>query len=279
MDKNRKNWKSENQIESLSPSELGTNWPFSYTFTVDLFELNRYGNCSLLKDFLIDTWLPFEKEDSDYDSDSDEYLENKKFDSWPRLKYKEFFIDKSVVFFEKKELVNEKTKTKVYTLNEISYETLICEGATVYIDLFFKGRYIGGDEKLLKIYSKLYVWNVIFCYLLFTPYSSSIRKVLEKENYPTKYGKEIFTHFLYQFGSIQPNGKLGSLFNIPYLGEKPSIFLNKEVKSLEERFENVFAISNIPTKKGEKLFKDFFVTKSLNETISYYERQNPYLQG
>ena len=102
MDKNRRNLKSENKIESLSPSEIVTNWPFSYSFTIDLFQLNRYGNCWLLKDFLIATWLPYQEDDSEYDPDSDENLECKKFDSWPRLKYSEFFIDKSVVFFEKK---------------------------------------------------------------------------------------------------------------------------------------------------------------------------------
>jgi hypothetical protein len=286
MDKESTNSKSENNIESFLPSQLDSNWPFSFDFTRDLFELNRYGNFSSLRDFLINTWViykeqTFHKEDSENDSDSDEDLDSKVIDSWPRLKYKGFFIEKNLIFFEKKEeikdlypLVNDNIqdlgedtiKTKVYTLNDISYETLICKGIKAYIDLFFKGGFIDRDEKSIKTFSVTLVWSVILSYLLFTPYSSSIRKVLEKENYPTRYRNEIITGFLIKFMSINSYRSPPKLFNAEVSDTSVGSV------TFQEGFKNVFAISNIPINEAEKLIKGFFVTKNLNEIISYYEK-------
>lgn len=162
MDRNMANSNSEKNIESFVPIQLETNWPFSIDFTVDFFEWNKYGSYSSLKDFLISTWLDYKAyylEDSreeDFDYDSDEILESQDIDSWPRLRYEGFFIENNRVFFkevvkvvnqktrdfteEKRDFTEEKRQFKVYSLNDISYETLICKGIESYIDLFCKGR-------------------------------------------------------------------------------------------------------------------------------------------
>ncbi len=266
MDKNTTNSNSKNNIKSFVKSQLDTNWPFSFQFTEDFLNYNKYGRYSSLKNFLISTWLEY-KEATFYsgneldgiepDSESEDDLEPQEIDSWPQLKYDEFFIENNRVFF--KERVNQNTGSfKVYTLNDISYKTLICKNIENYIDLFFKEGALVEDEKITKYLSWMYVWGIIFHYLLFTTSSSSILKVLDKKNYRTLYKKEILIGFKIQFQKFDDSELL-------YL-------FNTKMENLQKRLENVFAFSSIPPHEAEKLIKDFFLTKNFNEIISYYKK-------
>ena len=147
MSKNTENFNNDSIMETFPPrfplNRLETNWPFSMDFTRDFFRLNKSGYYSSLEDFLISVSLPLDIENS---SSSDEDLEKYKNYFRRNLKYKEFFIEDNNVFF--KESVKKDTRfleknelePKVYSLNNIPYETLVYKNSLFYIDFFIKGK-------------------------------------------------------------------------------------------------------------------------------------------
>lgn len=61
---------------------------------------------------------------------------------------------------------------------------------------------MGPDEDSIETYSITYLWGRILDYLLFTPYSSSIIKVLEKGNFITIHKRQILTGFQLEFQNM-----------------------------------------------------------------------------
>ena len=268
--------KNSNNIKDFPWSLLKENWPFSLELAEDLFKLNSNRICPSFKKFLIFTWLDGCEETSEIDSSSsisDENPDDKNMKPWPYLKYKGFFIKNDIVYFKKSanqkskfldNLTEKNSQICVYTLEKIPYQVLICEATRFYIKSFFQGKTRGiseGGEKSeyqLKYFSTHMVWPAIFDYLLFTPYSFSIRRVLEEEKYTVTYKKQILCGFYIPSTNI--NSYQSDL-------NKLLIFFNTEVEeslaldnlfALRERFENLFASSGLSTNKSNELIDNFF---------------------
>ena len=123
----------QKSLEEFSLKKFKKKWPFDRELAVDIFRGNRYGRYASFKQFLISTWLEYERMNSEDDEstyDLDDYLSNEKVDSWPVLKYKGFFIKNGILYF--KESVNE--KTHIYRLNDSYNETRIVEATRFYIN-------------------------------------------------------------------------------------------------------------------------------------------------
>ena len=99
-----------NSVADFPPSRLKTNWPFSIEFTQDLFRQNKYGGYLSFKHFLVETWINQVIEEKEFkelkkswgyndSSEDDEEIVDLENESWPKLKYPNFFIEDNVVFF------------------------------------------------------------------------------------------------------------------------------------------------------------------------------------
>lgn len=282
---------NSNDIKDFPLSRLDNQWPFSLELATTLFMANSKKLYPSFKEFLISTWLNYCEEISNIDSSSsssDEDADDKNTTSWPHLKYDGFFIENGRVYFQ--EVGNQKSKTLdnltekeseicVYTLEKIPYRMIIREATRFYIKSFFQGKIMfvseGGKrgEDQLRSFSAYKVWPVIFDYLLFTPYSFCIRRLLEEEKYTTTYEKEIIGGFYIPSKNIT---------SFQYDLNKLLVFFNTEIEenlaldnlfALRERFENLFASSGLSTNKSNELIDNFFSTKSFHEIASYYEKE------
>ena len=83
----------------------------------------------------------------------------------------------------------EELTIKIYTLDHIPYQTIICEGTKFYINNYFQGSIINLDVVCLNVVSMSLVWSPVFHYLLWTPSSSSMKNMLENQNYRKNYIK------------------------------------------------------------------------------------------
>lgn len=199
-DNNENKDNNDKNIERFPLSRLDNNWPFSIKFASDLFNYNKYGYYLSLKEFLIATWLEtisLNSEDSEDSEDSEseneelnEALKIKKLGFWPNLKYEEFFIENNIVFFKEKEVINQETqklvkdnsKTKIYDLSEIPFQTLICKSTKFYIDQFYEKKETDEMANMSRVLSRKYVWGVVFYHILFTLHSSSMVMFLKKKS-------------------------------------------------------------------------------------------------
>lgn len=114
-----------------------------------------------------------------------------------KLHYKER-IKSKVQNSTKEEFTN-----KAYTLDHIPYQTIVCEAALFYINNYFQGSIINFNAVGLKILSYSIIWKSIFNYLLWTPFSSSMKNMLKDGNYRKNYEKEILTTFENEFKLIK----------------------------------------------------------------------------
>ena len=278
--------KNSNNIKDFPLSRLAGKWPFSLKLAKDLFHYSSSVDYSSFEEFLVNTWLFYCEENRETSSSSSSSDEDTNDENWPYLKYQGFFIKNGIVFFEetasqKSENIENSTekdnKVCIYTLEKISYRLLICEATRFYINSFFQGKAVyieqTGKEKrdLLKFISMHQVWPVIFNYLIFTPYSSYIRRVLEEEKYTITYKIEIIVGFYIESKRIKSyrqtlNRHLG--FSNTEIEE--NVALNK-FSVFKERFLNLFASSGLSTNESNKLIDNFFSTKSFNEIASFYE--------
>jgi hypothetical protein len=156
----------------------------------------------------------------------------------------------------------EELTIKIYTLDHIPYQTIICEGTKFYINNYFQGSvpYVNFDVVGLNLLSSFFIWEPIFHYLLWTTCSSSMKNMLENQKYIKNYKKEILETFEYEFQRIKK-----SQFCL-------NDILSKTERSVfEERLLNVFLFSGISENKSKKLIDHFLLTESLDEILSFYK--------
>lgn len=259
----------QKNVEKFPLEKLEKKWPFSPRLAEEFFDSNQYGGYSSLKEFLISTWLEYERMNSEYEReyermlskddesifDSDDKLSNEKVDSWPVLTYDGFFIENNILYF--KESINE--KTHIYSLNDISEKTILVEAARFYANTLIQELKRAKDEEddYKKGYRKRSIWFVMFNYILFTKHSFSIQKLIRGEKYFIMYKEEMISAFYHNFFIINNyESDLERLWNI-------------EEGTLRERLKNLFIFYNLSTIESEKLIDNFFSTKSLNEIISH----------
>ena len=96
--------------------------------------------------------------------------------------------------------------------------------------------------------------------MLFTKYSTSIKKLLIEEKYFPIYQKEMIVVFYH----------LVRVVNQSYYNSH--ILENTEEKSLRKRLNNLFIFSNFSKSESKKLIDNFLLTKSLN-SILYYNKE------
>ncbi len=211
-----------------------------------------------------------EEEDSYFEGDSyfsycDKIMEE--WGPWDISQYPGFFIKNNKVHYKEtiKSKVQNSTKEeltiKIYTLNHIPYQTIICEGTKFYINNFFQGSIINLDVVYLNAASMDLVWPPVFHYLLWTTCSSSMKNMLENQNYRKNYEKEILKTFKSEFQTLK---QLETWFNIKLEKTERSVF--------EERLLNVFLFSGISEKKSKTLVNNFSLTESLDEIIYFYQQ-------
>ena len=254
---------NKKNVKKFPLSRLAKNWPFSTDLVVAIFARNQTGYFSSLKEFLIYTWLEQERRlsdtsnvnsDSESSSDSDDNLSNEKVDSWPQLKYPGFFIEKNEIFF--KESINQ--KTSIYSLKEIKYETIICEAIRFYTKDFLEDIEEIEDVGYRERSRQFKLWCLIFRYMLFTKYSTSIKELLIEEKYFPIYQKEMIFAFYYLFKIVKDS----------YVDSDRLSSIKEE--SLRERLENLFVFSNLSKSESKKLIDNVLSTKSVNSILSYY---------
>ena len=187
---------------------------------------------------------------------------------WDISQYQGFFIKNNKVHYKEtiKSKVENSTKEeltiKIYTLDHIPYQTIVCEGTNFYINHFFQGSVINFNATCLNQLSWPFIWTPIFQYLLWTSCSSSMKKMLDNQNYIKNYKRKILQTFYSEFKLIKSSEL--SLNKIKILAEtKRSV--------LEERFLNVFLFSGISENTSKTLINNFFLTKSLDEILSFYQ--------
>lgn len=256
-------------------NRLKKKWPFSLTLAKDLFNYNRENDTvyTSLRDFLICTGI--ELEENEYEKCRGDYfsfLEKKveKMGIWHIDKYPGFFIKKNKVYYQ--ESIKSKLKkskkseliTKIYNLDNIPYQTVIIEGAKFYINSFFQGSIIDMELPDLEELSFGQVWVPVFYYLLFSKYSSSMKKMLEEQNYMKNYKGTILYSLKYIFKQMKSQGVMQS--------ELKELLFKTERDITKERLLNLFDFSGISKDESETLIKNFLLTESLDEIISSYQK-------
>ena len=212
MRKNKKN-----EYRPFSINRLKKEWPFSLELAKGLFVANKYAPYSSLKDFFIYTILDLYEDDSDSSGDiadlsyseKNEIIE--KMGIWDISEYPGFFVKNNKVHYKEtiKSKVKNSTKeeiiSKIYTLDHIPYETILCEGTKFYINDYYQGSIVNynANAVVLNTLSISLIWELVFHYLLWTRFSSSMKNMLEKENYKKKYEKQILIAFEDQFERIK----------------------------------------------------------------------------
>ena len=187
-------------------------------------------------------------------------------DVWYSSQYPGFFIKKNKVYYKEtikskvKNSPNEELTSNIYTLDHISYETFICEGTKFYINNFLQESVINPNAVDLNLSMLSPIWTPVFQYLLWTSCSSSMKNMLENQNYIKKYKRDILKTFYDEFKVIKST----------------KIFLNKilaetERSVFEERLLNVFLFSGISENNSKTLVTNFFLTGNLNEILSFYQ--------
>lgn len=185
---------------------------------------------------------------------------------WDILQYPGFFIKNNKVHYKEtiKSKVQNSTKEEltnnIYTLDHIPYETILCEGTRFYINNFFQGSVINFNGVDLNILSLSLIWSPVFHYLLWTTCSSSMKNMLENQNYRKSYEREILKTFKDEFQRIKCN----------------PIYLNKilaETKKsvFEERLLNVFLFYRISENNSKTLINNFLLTGSVDKILSFYQ--------
>ena len=285
------NSQKNQKVKNFSYSKFKENWPFCVNLATDLFTLNSTGNFLSFKDFLIYTWLEDEKvhqEDSFSESEDEEegdYNDCNNYNKacWKTLKYAGFFIENDVVYF--KELINKKgddiftdqdSQVCVYSLESVSYQSIILEATKFYINSYFQGKILGVErsekgEGTLKYLSIHKIWPYIFNYLLFTPYSSSIKNLLEVENYKQKYKNQLIRAFSRESTSLEKYPHHLDEYLPLLMQETKDSLIGEKTLILKERLKNLFSSSDISEEASEKLVNNFFLTKTFKEIALFYK--------
>lgn len=287
MANNNINSKKSKKAEKLSSINFKNHWPFSLKLAEDLFVFNSDNSFLSFKDFLIYTFSEEEREErlsqEDFSSKDEDQIDEKR-SSWPFLKYPGFFIENNIIYFQKiipqkGDISDISTKKDseicIYSLENVPYVTIITEATRFYVKSFFHRKVIGvkdgeDGEKTLTFLSIRRIWCHVFCYLLLTPFSSSIKKVLENEKYKDKYMEQIIRAFYVESTSINSyKSRLKQV--VLFLTQDFRIDQNPLI--LKKRFQNLFSFSNTSDKKSDTLITDFFSTQNFEKIASYYKKE------
>lgn len=186
-------------------SRLEKKWPFSLKLASDLFRVNDHGLYFSLQEFFVCAAFDLKDDDNGIEDSSDEKESIEEMDIWYISIYPGFFIKDNKVHYEERveSKVPNSTKKesiiKIYTLDHIPYQTIVCEAAKFYINSFFQGSVVSGDAEVLNLLSEFRIWSPVFYYLLFTTYSFSMKKMLEKQNFRKNNEKRILKAFHSEF--------------------------------------------------------------------------------
>jgi len=269
--------KKKKKYPRFSINRLKKEWPFSLRLAKDIFRLNQHALYTSLRDFFVYTAVDIEEEELEEeegyssgrntylsDSDKNEIIGKKGF--WDISQYPGFFFKNNKVHYQEtiKSKVENSTKEeltiKIYTLDHIPYQTIVCEGSKFYINQFLQGSVVNFNAVLLNILSLALIWPPVFEYLLWTSFSSSMKKMLDNQNYIKNYKEEILQTFEDEFQKIK------------YSEFRLNEILTETKRSVcEERLLNVFLFSGISENKSKTLINNLFLTKSLDEILSFYQ--------
>ena len=185
---------------------------------------------------------------------------------WDILQYPGFFIKNNKVHYKEtiKSKVQNSTKEEltnnIYTLDHIPYETILCEGTRFYINNFLQESVINPNAVDLNLSMLSPIWTPVFQYLLWTSCSSSMKNMLENQNYRKNHKRDILETFYGEFHLIR-----SSEFSLN------TIFSKIEKSVLEKRLLNVFLFSGISENNSKTLVNNFFLTENVDEIFYFYQ--------
>lgn len=246
---------------------------FFFIFSKGSFFFNKLTVHLFLRDFLI--FSAFELEQDEYEKYRGDVfsLKKKKVEKmgiWHIFTYPGFFIKNNKVYYQEsikskfKKSKKGKLITKIYNLDNIPYQTIITEGAKFYINSFLQGSVIDIELPRLEVLSFSLVWVPVFYYLLFTTCSSSMKKMLEEQNYMKNHKGAILRTFEDTFKRMKSPGAYQRLLE--------DLLSETEKDIIKERLLNLFDFSEISKDDSETLINNFLLTESLDEIVSSYQK-------
>lgn len=193
---------------------------------------------------------------------------------WHISKYPGFIIKNNKVYYQEsvKSKIKNSTKeeliTQIYKLDTIPYQTIVFEGTKFYMNKFLQGAVFKSTVSSVKLVSLSQIWLPVLNYLLFTTFSSSMKKLRlkrkEDQNYKKNHKGEILFTFEDIFKRMNSKGSFG--LQLEELLSK----VKRDV--LKENFLNLFDFSGISKSESETLITNFLVTENLDEIISSYQK-------
>ncbi len=232
--------KNNNTIENFPPDKIEKNWPFGQFMAMELFYTNSHQPYYSLRDFLIDVGA----HESTINDD----------DSWSDFFFVGFFIENYRVFYEDFD-------GKVYTLENVPYPLIVCNG----IKYELNNCYNSNKKQYMSFH-----WSLILNYLLITAFP--VREMLEKQNYIKEHKKLILKGFCKGLIGLR-NIEIKAFFSNSQVKNFPKCLVNfySPLESSKERLLNLLIFSEIPKKEAEKLTEKCLLTEEFTEVISYYK--------
>lgn len=196
----------------FSIKRLKKRWPFSLHLAEKIFSLNQFGLYSSLRDFFVFTASELEEELESLEENSASQRNKKveKMGLWYISEYPGFFIENNKVYYQEsviskiKNTTEEELITQNYNLDTIPYQTFVFEGTKFYINNFLQGAVLNLDIQGVKVLSLSLIWAPVFNYLVFTTCSSSMRNMLENQNYKKNHKGTILLTFQHGFKQLTP---------------------------------------------------------------------------
>ena len=142
-----------------------------------------------------------------------------------------------------------------YSLDNISYETIVCEAIRFHIKHSVNSGY---PEWVIDIT----LWPEIIFYLLYTTYSQFVKNLIEEEKY-----METFQEKLLSQSYIQSYIKLKVME-----WQKNSLFFSEQRVNRKERLLNLLSLTPFSKDESEKLVDNFLSTGDLKQIFSYYQQ-------
>lgn len=129
---------------------------------------------------------------------------------------------------------------------------------------FLQGDVFKSTVSSVKLVSLSQIWLPVLHYLLFTTFSSSMKKLLEDQNYKKNHKGEILFTFEDTFKRMNSKGS----FRL----ELEQLLSKVKRDVLKENFLNLFDFSGISKSESETLITNFLLTENLDEIISSYQK-------
>lgn len=248
--------------KKLFPEDLlDNNWPFSLIFAEELVEYNGFHYCSSLKTFLLNTAIAA---DSDEESDTD-YVDN------GNLVDSNFHLMDGKVYYDhlslnipegcqvNEERVSEETTNTMYCMDNISYDSLMCEAIKFLMKCHIEESEYKDDLLGLQIATTCYVWSPISQLLLYTRYSFFVKNLIKEKKYMERFQVELMACSYRR--AVEMRDKK----------EFYTFFLLEKIISPKERLLNLLSFSTLSKDTRERLVDTIFKRNSFQEMISYYE--------